>query len=260
MNKQKQRRPDIRGILFDKDGTLIDFDSIWIPLALELVNMILDNDIPQKRPQHQKLLLQSIGIGPDNKTLPHSVYASGTMEDVANTLFFAAIKSDIMLPYYSHFLELVQDKTKNYIFAHRRSIKAISGIERTLAFLKQLGLILGISTSDSEENTQICLMETGLIEYFDYIGCPGNSKQPKPSGDILLEFSGKFDLNPEEIAVVGDSAVDIAFARQNHAGLAIGVLSGAEGGGAFTSKADYVLPTVVEIIRDNQPIWIQCAE
>ena len=83
MRMGKQNDPNIRGILFDKDGTLIDFNSIWIPLSIELVNQIIVNDGFQNRLQHKKDLLKSIGIGTDNKTLPGSIFVSGTIEDIA---------------------------------------------------------------------------------------------------------------------------------------------------------------------------------
>jgi phosphoglycolate phosphatase len=199
--------------------------------------------------------LQSIGVGLDGKMLSGSIYASGTVEDLANTLYSTASHLGIQLPNYPYFLDLVRNEMKSYILLHKGSIRPIRDAEQTLAVLKKLGLTLGVSTSDNEENTRICLEETGLLKYFRYIGCPGDSINPKPSGDILLNFGSQFGLIPEEIAVVGDTSVDIMFAKQNHAGLAIGVLSGVGKKVELIRQADYVLPTIAEMLQNDRPIW-----
>lgn len=248
---------NIRGILFDKDGTLIDFNSIWIPLAFELTNRLLaESPLPEKRRRLQReTLLKKIGVEADGSMRPGSIYASGTEEDLAETLYFSARELGCELPDYASFLASIRGEVRTYMDAHRRFIRPVPGAAQTLSALLEQGLTLGISTSDNEENTILCLRETGLLSYFHYIGCPDVRLNPKPSGDILWDFGSKFALKPEEIAVVGDTAVDIAFARQNNAGLAIGVLNGAGENGELTEAADYILPTVAEILQDGRPVW-----
>ena len=46
----------IRGALFDKDGTLIDFDRTWQPIAERLVLQIADGDEEGCRPHGQDRL------------------------------------------------------------------------------------------------------------------------------------------------------------------------------------------------------------
>lgn len=245
----------IRGILFDKDGTLIDFNSIWIPLAFELTDSLLANYRGAQHSEYRQTLLRKIGVEMDGTMIPGSIYASGTEEELADVLYHTAQGLNISLPDYASFSSSLRGKVNTYMSTHKRSIRPVYDAEQTLAALREHGLTLGISTSDNEENTIVCLEETGLLKYFHYIGCPDDVKNPKPSGDILLDFSNRFGLKPEEVAVVGDTAVDIAFAKQNHAGLAIGVLSGAGGNEELTEKADYVLPTIAGMIHNGLPIW-----
>ncbi len=70
-----------------------------------------------------------------------------------------------------------------------------------------------------------CLKKLGTYQEFDYVGADDGVKRPKPEADMFLEFQHKFNLKPEEIAVVGDTYNDVVFAR-NNGGIAIGVLSG----------------------------------
>jgi phosphoglycolate phosphatase len=255
-----EKHTGIHGILFDKDGTLIDFDSIWIPLAFELTDRLLINDSISAplREAHRQTLLRKIGIDENGGMAPGSVYASGTEQELAQVLYRSAGELELALPDYGLFFASIHRDVAAYMKTHRHSIYPVPKAAQTLAALRELGLVLGVSTSDSEENTLLCLEETELLPYFHYIGCPNASRNPKPAGDILLDFSSRFGILPEEVAVVGDTAVDIAFAKANHAGLAIAVMNGAGGHDELTRKADYVLPGISGLLCGGQPIWENC--
>ncbi|MCI1966476.1 MAG: HAD family hydrolase [Oscillospiraceae bacterium] len=251
---KKQKK--IRAILFDKDGTLIDFNSIWIPLAFELTDKLLIScAIPKNREQAKITLLEQIGIRADGSVVPGSVYASGTQEDFVEILYHSAQKLEFDLPEYQSFLTDVRDQIRNYMVTHKNFIRPVPKAAETLAALVQRGLILGVSTSDSEDNTRVCLDQTGLLQYFSYIGCPSRRIQPKPAGDILHDFTDRFELTPEEVAIVGDTAVDIAFAKSNRAALAVGVLNGAGKTEELESQADLLLPEISSLIRNGSPVW-----
>ena len=225
MSSLEKRKKKIRGILFDKDGTLIDFKSVWIPMALELTGKLLSGY--GLALEYKEALLGRIGMFTDGKLAPGSIYASGTMKEVAEALYIYMGQQEVHLPAFEYFVKSIGSEVDNYMALHKSIIRPIGNVACTLGVLREKGLTLGVSTSDSEKNTRICLEETGLIKYFSYIGCPDGRKKPKPSGDILMEFSLRYGISPQEVAIVGDTPTDIAFARLNGAGLAIGVLSGA---------------------------------
>ena len=53
----------IKGILFDKDGTLIDFFAVWPVLAREVIpKFIRQNEIFDEDGSIQKDLLERIGL------------------------------------------------------------------------------------------------------------------------------------------------------------------------------------------------------
>jgi Predicted phosphatases len=251
---QKQTKR-IRGILFDKDGTLIDFHTIWTPLAFELAAKIAANGLPQSSERNKTILLEKIGVAPDGSLAPDSIYASGTAEEIARALYGTASELQIPMPDQARFSDSLREDINSYMAANRQRIRPIEGVSRTLEALRQRGLVLGVSTSDSREGTLACLDEAGLREYFQYIGCADTVNSPKPSGDILMDFCGRFELAPREVAIAGDTAVDMAFARQNGAGLAIGVLSGTCREDELAREADILLDSVASIVMDGVPVW-----
>jgi phosphoglycolate phosphatase-like HAD superfamily hydrolase len=86
----------IKGILFDKDGTLIDF-SLWRDAAKNTVNKIM----AEYKTEDQNLydsLIRSIGIVGDNVD-PFGALAYKTHEEVARELHFVLKKNNIILEY-----------------------------------------------------------------------------------------------------------------------------------------------------------------
>ena len=244
MNSLDERIKGIRGILFDKDGTLIDFKSLWIPLAFELISKLTgETGLTQGQ---KAVLLDRIGLREDGGLLPEGIYTAGTLEDVAQVLYGHMGELGLGFTDFETFAGTLKSETNAYMAANRNGIRTIGNVGDTLAAFREKGMTLGVSTSDFKESTVLCLEETGLMKYFHYIGCPGNGKRPKPSGDILFDFCDRFGLEPEEIAVVGDTSTDIAFASGNSAGLSVGVLSGAGDRGSL-SAADVLLGDVNEL-------------
>ena len=76
----------IKGILFDKDGTLIDF-SLWRNVGIELVNNVLKENGLYNDEKLYKRLIKTIGIK-DNGVDPLGALAYRTHDEVANALYF----------------------------------------------------------------------------------------------------------------------------------------------------------------------------
>ena len=68
----------IKGIAFDKDGTLIDFDASWAVGFRTLINGIFPNNI-----KHQNILANAAGFNTiTNKFSGGSIFVNGTTQDV----------------------------------------------------------------------------------------------------------------------------------------------------------------------------------
>ena len=80
-----QQKPQIAGILFDKDGTLLDFDASWGPVNREVALMAADGD--------QALadrLLSVCGMDPlSGAIVPDSLFAAGNTLEIAEGMINA---------------------------------------------------------------------------------------------------------------------------------------------------------------------------
>ena len=75
----------IEGIIFDKDGTLIDFYKTWIPAAIAVVDSVfVDYEISESM-YAKKKVLNAIGIS-ENQVAPDSSFAWKTYDDIARDM------------------------------------------------------------------------------------------------------------------------------------------------------------------------------
>jgi phosphoglycolate phosphatase len=206
----------IRGILFDKDGTLFDFAATWVPAYIAaadaLAKAIGQPDLAQR-------CLAASGYDEEQGVfVPESPLAcAGNDEIVALWLDEAGIDS---LPGGTGFV-------LDVLFEHAaRAARPVTDLGLLFRRLRERGLDLGVATADSTRAAQAALTAVGVGDQVDFIAGYDADCGAKPSPSVVHAFCGHVGLVAGEVAVVGDSVVDAEMARAAGAGLAIGVLTG----------------------------------
>ncbi len=200
----------IKGILFDKDGTLLEFHSTqhYIYAAL-LACLRDDHQVPSPLLQQlgDVLGLLPHGLAPDS-LLQHS-----TNEQIAQALFDTcrsyAEEGGWQQPFDADdLLELIEQ------LSLREDVPyvALPSVPETLGYLKREGYKLGVATVDVRSATVAGLEQTGILEYFDYLGT-GEAARPKPDPFLAEQFLAQCGLRPDELLIVGDGENDMLFAR-----------------------------------------------
>lgn len=234
----------IKGILLDKDGTLIDFYSLWLQAALLAVPQFLkENKIKISR-EMVDYLLHTLGVR-DNQVDPNGSLAYKSYGEIAKELSGALLEKGIGIDSSRIHKQIV--KIFEHILSDQHMVfNQIGHVEYIIKFLKKQNICIGLATADTMNSAKSCLKSMGILELFDYIGADDGIKRPKPETDMFLEFQKCFQLRSEEIAVVGDTYNDILFARQS-GGVAIGVLSGVSSSADFRGEADYIIESIQEL-------------
>jgi phosphoglycolate phosphatase len=220
----------LRGILFDKDGTLIDFEASWSRVYRELALDLARGDAVRAE-------TMMIAGGLDQATgriRGGTVLASGTTIDIA-TLWFPELDGDA-------FLALVGDIDAVF---HRNGIAfsvPMPGLAATLERLSAMGFVMGVATSDGTAATKAALEMLGVAPLLPHVFGYDSVPRPKPAPDMLYAFAAATGLAPSEILVIGDNHHDLAMARAAGAGAAIGVLSGTGEESDLAPLADAILP------------------
>ncbi len=234
----------IKGILFDKDGTLMDFHTFWVDTAIEIVPELLEkNRIPQQK-EIQDRVLASMGIQ-NGKIMKGGILAHQTLPQIGNVVC-ETLKQDA---FYLDQEEIGRQLVELFELHAKKSpqkYKPIGNLQELILKLKDRGIYIGLATADTEKSANLSLTYLNIKEWFDYIGADNGIRKPKPNQEMFQEFQQMYHLKPTEIVMVGDTFNDMKFAK-NSGGISVGVLSGIGTLDELEKEADYILDSVVQI-------------
>lgn len=218
----------IKGLLFDKDGTLFDFAATWEAWAEAFLMRASDGDSARA---------ERVGrtIGFDLKTCKFdrdSIVIAGTPAEVAHAL----------APHFSHLSRTALLEMLNEEAAIAPQCEAVPLVP-LLQGLRGRGLRLGVATNDAEAPARAHLEGAGVTALFDFIAGFDSGYGGKPAPGQMLAFAAQSGLEPGRIAMIGDSTHDL------HAGRAAGmvtvaVLTGPAAEEELAPHADFVLPDI----------------
>ena len=224
----------IKGILFDKDGTLIDFMASWMPAIYEAAKHFSNDD-------------QDIA----DKMLAASGYDKESGEIIGGSILAAANNQQIA-ECWSQFLEIQPDTAMvtqlNRIFQYhnKHSSVAVTDLPALFSDLKSRGIKVGLATSDSEEGAIATLQALHVYQQMDFVCGYDSGHGVKPQAGMVNAFARKLGLDKDQIMVVGDNTHDLHMAHNAQAKLAVGVLTGTSSKEKL-HEADYILNNVAEI-------------
>ncbi|KIC46142.1 phosphatase [Tateyamaria sp. ANG-S1] len=225
----------VRGVIFDKDGTLFDFSTTWEAWAAAFLRRAAKGD---------EALAERAGaaIGFDllrARFARDSIVIAGTPTEIAAELaaHFPDLSPDDMI------LLLNQE-------ASRAPQAEAVPLVPLLTALRERGLALGVATNDAETPARAHLAEAQVDGLFDFIAGSDSGYGGKPAPGQLLGFCAQTGLTPDTVVMVGDSTHDLMAGRA--AGMrTLAVLTGLAPREVLAPFADAVLPDIGAL-----PAWL----
>ncbi|MGE5578422.1 MAG: HAD family hydrolase [Bacillota bacterium] len=231
-----------RGIVFDKDGTLLD---IW-PMLTALAKERRRHLSARVRPDAVDAVSAAVGFDPRSGTIaPFGPLASAAKRDeiaiAAGALWAKGI------PWHqAHSIARDSYDEADRTLDITAGVQAFPGVPETLAALSQAGLLLFVVTADSHDRAERMLSYLGLTQYITGIVGADEVTRTKPDPEAVLACAAKAGLAPGQIVVVGDGPQDALMGRRAGA-KAIGVLTGVATYDDLQGYCDAVLPSVSDI-------------
>ncbi|ESW83219.1 HAD family hydrolase [Mesorhizobium sp. LSJC285A00] len=226
---------DIKGILFDKDGTLVDFNATWLGIADFMAMDAAEGD----RWKADRLLSAAGFDFVAKRFKPDSIFASGTNMDVVE-LWFPRLSDEDQMLAVARFNEITSVQGSSMAVA-------LPGIVAALTALHKRSYRLGVATNDSTAGAEKTMVTLGVAQLFTAAYGYDAVANPKPAPDTIVAFCDLTGLKASEIAMVGDNRHDLEMARAGGCGLAVGVLSGTGTRESLASIADVVLDSVADL-------------
>lgn len=225
----------IKGVLFDKDGTLLDYGATWMPANRAAALAAAHGD-----PVLAERLLVAGGYDPARDRInANRVLAAGTNPEIA-----AAWRAHV--PDWTQAdLTLLLDR----VFQAESAVSAVSVTDLAPLFLrlKGRGLKLGVATSDSRRGVEVTLGPFAVLDLLDFISGYDSGHGSKPDPAAVHGFCAATGLSAAEVAVVGDNLHDLHMGRRAGAGLVVGVLTGTGEHADLSAHADHVLASIVAL-------------
>jgi phosphoglycolate phosphatase len=203
----------IRGVLFDKDGTLFDYQGSWAPINLDAARLASCGDEGLR-----VRLLALAGADPvTGHAVADSLLAAGNAAEIAARWVAAGCPMAVAA--------LTAQLDILFLQAASRMLP-VTDLPGLFRRLKDRGLKLGIASSDSEAAVHEAASIFGFAPWLDFVAGYDSGHGHKPTGGMALAFCRATGLASADIAVVGDNTHDMEMGRRAGAGLRIGVLTG----------------------------------
>lgn len=223
----------IRAILFDKDGTLLQFTEGWVDSIVGfLEDKILDDN-------KKREVFREIGIREDGGVEENSILSSETAMDLA--IIFSNYLDEDLVEIYGE----LDDHLLNYLKKNNKFIRETCDLRSLFEALRNRGILIGIFTSDNYRQAKYSMDYLGLDFFIDFYAAADIYKK-KPNKESLEVFKKKYSLEDQEIIIVGDSRVDMVFGEDT---VKVGVLCGTGSREMLAKYTDNIIDDPSQVLK-----------
>ena len=237
------RAPDLLDgvdlLVFDKDGTLIEFHLMWGGWLDGLASRLEARlGIPVRDG-----LYPLLGVDPGTgKVHAHGLLAATPMARIREV-----VEAHVAQTGAGPAAAAAAVRDAWYAPDPVALAQPVTALRPLLARLRSRVGMFAVATSDDRDPTERTLAALGVADEFAALVCADDGVRTKPAADPVLHLCSKLGISPDRTAVVGDSPADLRMAESAGARRSIGVLTGVGDRAALEPLADVVLESIAEL-------------
>lgn len=225
----------IKGVLFDKDGTLFDYNLTWVPIILEAARLTAGGD----RTLVERLMAAGGYDAASGKVTAGSVIAAGDTPGLVELWLVHADgwQADDLV------------KRLDALFTARAADASVPVTDLPVLFsaLRARGYSLGIATNDGKASALATINRFDLGGHLEFHCGYDSGYGSKPGPGMVHAFCEAVGLQPAHVAVVGDNRHDFEMGRAVGVGLRVGVLTGNSEAHDLAPHTDFVIDSVADL-------------
>ena len=223
-------------VIFDKDGTLIDFGTMWSGWAETLAGRLGE---ATGRPVDGPLFAM-LGYDPvARRVTPGGGLAATPMARLRERTRDVLVGVGVPATVADDALAIAWHAPDPQGLA-----QPLADLVVLFARLRASGRRVAVATTDDRDPTVRTFAALGLSDAIDALVCADDGVPVKPAPDMVVHLCVALDIPPVQTAVVGDSPADLQMAHAAGAGLVVGVLTGVGGRDDLEPLADVILDSV----------------
>lgn len=240
---------DIRLLIFDKDGTLMELHYYWTQMVGMRAELIC-KDLGLERGHIEKI---AHAMGADLKTgrlLPEGPVGLKKREVVLQAAvdYLNGIGYEDVHDLCFHAFQRVDDISSNDL---KRFVKPIGGAEELLRKAKRFGCKTAIATIDRRKRAKLAMECLGFADVIDLVIGADDVSHPKPDPEQVDFILNAFKIDRRNSIMVGDATTDVQMGVNAGLRVSIGVLTGLATLEQLKSITPYVVEDVskIEIVK-----------
>ncbi len=228
-------------VIFDKDGTIIDFRSMWATWAIDLATAL---EAATGRPIEAALFTMLGFERGSGRIRPDGGLAATPMNQLRERTLAILMAGGLDEALASAALETVWHAPDPVGQAH-----PLTDLPGLFARLHDRGIAVAIATSDDRAPTLRTLDALGVAAAVDAICCADDGIAIKPAPDPVLALCQTVQVSPARTAVVGDAPADLEMGRAAGVARTVGVLTGVGTEGDLRPSAHVVIDSVASLVQ-----------
>lgn len=223
----------IRGVVFDKDGTLLDFHATW-DATLGTVLAEFAGDDPDLVAEVDRVLGFDRATGAVRADSPFVADSSARFADKLAVLIGREVGDAALV-----------DEIDDAITRHMPAVPTPEpGAGELLESLHARGVPMAVATNDNADRAAIQMAQLGWQRHFGEILGAESGYGEKPAPGMIVAAAEAMGLDPAEVAMVGDSSTDLG------AGAAAGATTVLYGGRLdLVDAADIVIGPLSDLLE-----------
>jgi phosphoglycolate phosphatase-like HAD superfamily hydrolase len=226
-------------IVFDKDGTLIEFHLMWGAWVDALASELEASTGVALRDALYELL------GVDQET--GRVHAHGLMAATPMSRIREAVVARVAAAGVGPDDAVTAVGAAWYAPDPVALAQPVTDLRTLLDRLRRRVPTFAVATSDDRAPTERTLVALGIADEFAAISCADDGRPTKPAPDPVLHLCSALGVPPARTAVVGDAPADLRMARAAGARRAIAVLTGVGDRALLEPLADVVVDSIEDL-------------